>query len=218
MSRWFRFYDDAINDPKILKLSDNLFRVWVGILCAASKNDGQLPVIDDLALMIRIKPEKMRAALEALAKAGLIDTDGVISSPHNWNGRQYKSDVSTERVKRFRNAKRNVSETPPDTEQIQRQKDTVAKATGASPPTRGVISEADVYRIGKDLLGKSSGGVITSLRKHCRQDLLAVYDLLEQSRDKAEPMEWLQGVLRGTETGRTPNHILFPPDVYRNVL
>ena len=39
MSRWFRFYDDAINDPKVLKLSDRMHRVWIGLLCIASKND-----------------------------------------------------------------------------------------------------------------------------------------------------------------------------------
>ena len=40
-------------------------------------------------------------------------------APHNWAKRQYKSDTSTERVKRFRNAQRNNVETPPesDTEQ-----------------------------------------------------------------------------------------------------
>jgi hypothetical protein len=66
MSRWFRFYDDAINDPKILKLSDKLHRVWVGILCVASKNDGKLPSLDDMALMIRMKPEKLGEAIKSL--------------------------------------------------------------------------------------------------------------------------------------------------------
>ena len=119
MSRWFRFYDDAINDPKILKLSDKLHRVWIGILCIASKNDGQLPSLEDMALMIRMKPEKLQEAIKSLIVSGLIDEDGPILFPHNWNARQFKSDVSTERVKRFRNGQRNVSETPPETEQKQ---------------------------------------------------------------------------------------------------
>jgi energy-coupling factor transporter ATP-binding protein EcfA2 len=116
MSRWFRFYDDAINDPKILKLSDKLYRVWVGILCVASKNDGKLPSLDDMALMIRMKPEKLGEAIKSLMISGLIDQDGPILSPHNWNARQFKSDVSTERVQRFRKQQRNVSVTPPETE------------------------------------------------------------------------------------------------------
>ena len=116
MSRWFRFYDDAINDPKILKLSEKTFRVWVGLLCLASKNEGVLPPFEDMALLLRMKREKLQPELETLITSGLFDhtDDGII--PHNWTGRQYKSDVSTERVKRFRNGQRNVSETPPDTE------------------------------------------------------------------------------------------------------
>ena len=111
MSRWFRFYDDAINDPKILKLSDKLHRVWIGILCIASKNNGELPSLDDMALMIRMKPEKLAEAIESLADAGLIDTEGMISSPHNWSARQYKSDSSAERMKRHRDKKRDVTVT-----------------------------------------------------------------------------------------------------------
>lgn len=116
MSRWFRLYDDTLNDPKILKLSDKTYRIWIGILCLASKNNGWLPDFEDMALLLRIKPEKFRLELEKLIKAGLIDHDDSGLTPHNWKGRQFKSDVSTERVKRFRNARRKVSETPPDTE------------------------------------------------------------------------------------------------------
>jgi hypothetical protein len=103
MSRWFRFYDDALNDPKLLRLSDRMYRVWVGLLCVASKNDGKLPSMEDCALMLRLQPERMAEAIVSLVGAGLLDRDGATLSPHKWNARQYKSDVSTERVKRFRN-------------------------------------------------------------------------------------------------------------------
>ncbi len=116
MTRWFRFYDDALNDPKILKLSDKSYRIWTQLLCAASKNDGRLPLFEDLAIMLRMKPEKLQPELEKLITAGLIDHDDIGMRPHNWNARQFKSDVSTERVKRFRNAQHTVSETPPDTD------------------------------------------------------------------------------------------------------
>jgi hypothetical protein len=75
MSRWFRFYDDAINDPKLLKLSNRLHRVWVGLLCVASKNDGRLPAMEDCALMLRLQPERMAEALVSLVGAGLLDRD-----------------------------------------------------------------------------------------------------------------------------------------------
>ncbi len=114
--RWFRFYDDSINNPKALKLSDKTYRVWVGILCVASKHDGCLPPFEDIAIYLRMKPEKLQPELEKLIAAELIDHDDNGLRPHDWNERQYKSDVSTERVKRFRNGKRNVSVTPPDTD------------------------------------------------------------------------------------------------------
>ena len=114
MSRWFRFYDDAINDPKLLKLSDRMHRAWVGLLCIASKNEGQLPAMEDCALMLRLQPERMAEALVSVVGAGLLDRDGATLSPHKWNVRQYKSDVSTERVKRFRQHPRNAAETPPE--------------------------------------------------------------------------------------------------------
>ncbi len=114
--RWFRFYDDTLNDPKSLKLSDKTFRIWVGMLCAASKNDGILQPFDDLLILLRIRADKLQPAIEELITAELIDHDDSGLHPHNWNTRQYKSDVSTERVKRFRNGERNVSETPPETD------------------------------------------------------------------------------------------------------
>jgi hypothetical protein len=121
MSRWFRFYDDAMNDPKLLRLSDELFRAWTILLCFASKNGGTLPPTDDIALALRLRPTKVAEWITKLVKGGLLDNNDGVFSPHNWNARQFKSDVSTERVKRFRNGKRNVSETasetPPEAEQ-----------------------------------------------------------------------------------------------------
>lgn len=119
MSRWFRFYDEAVNDPKLIKLSDDIFRAWVNLLCVASKNDGSLPATDDVAIILRVKVTRAAAIIAKLVSVGLLDRTETGFMPHNWDVRQYKSDVSTERVKRFRNGKRNVSETPPETEQKQ---------------------------------------------------------------------------------------------------
>jgi hypothetical protein len=123
MSRWFRFYDDAVNDPKLLRLPDDLYRAWTILLCFASKNEGTLPPADDIALALRIKPAKVCEWITKLVRASLIDQNGNSFTPHNWNGRQYKSDSSNERVKRHREKKCNVTSTvtvtAPETEQIQ---------------------------------------------------------------------------------------------------
>jgi hypothetical protein len=116
MSRWFRLDDDILNDPKILLLPEAMRWIWVAFLCIASKNQGALPSIEIIALSLRVKATKAAEYLTRLVVAGLIDKTETGFAPHNWNARQFKSDVSTERVKRFRQQERNVSETPPHTE------------------------------------------------------------------------------------------------------
>lgn len=127
--RWWRAYSRARHDPKLLKLSDKTFRWWFNIVCVAADNDGVLPSHADLAVEFRTSGAAMTKALDELVSAGLLDHDETGIHPHNWNGLQYKSDVSNERVKRYRerhrNGECNVTETPseseaetePDTEQ-----------------------------------------------------------------------------------------------------
>lgn len=131
MSRWFRFYDDAINDPKILKLPEASRWHWAALLCIASKHDGFLPPTDDVALMLRVKPAAAAAIIATMKHAGLLDVEDGRFTPHNWSGRQYKSDTSNERVKRFRQKKCNVTDTvtvtAPEAETEQKQSRTDAR-------------------------------------------------------------------------------------------
>jgi hypothetical protein len=109
MTRWFRLYDDVINDPKLLKLPEGLRWAWVALLCVASKNGGQLPPVDDVALLLRVPEAKAGEYITKLVKAKLIDNENGVFVPHNWEGRQFKSDTSNDRVKRHRDNKRNVT-------------------------------------------------------------------------------------------------------------
>lgn len=109
MSRWLRINEDCIDNPKILKLPEALRWQWVALLCVASKNDGVLPPIDDVALCLRVPEAKAAEFITKLVKARLIDRDGDHFVPHNWTKRQFKSDSSTERVKKHRDKQRNVS-------------------------------------------------------------------------------------------------------------
>ena len=131
MSRWFRFYDEVLDDPKAQRLEPELFKVWVNLLCLASRNNGQLPKVDDIAFALRSSVTVTERNVTALTEAGLFDEiDGVLK-PHNWGGRQYKSDsedtTNALRQKRFREKHRNgnrnavtpvtVTATRTDTEQ-----------------------------------------------------------------------------------------------------
>jgi len=120
MSRWYRVYDDLVDDPKVQRLEPSLFKALINLWCLTSANGNALPPIDEIAFKLRMKPEKVQRVLTELRAAGLIDDDERGARPHNWNERQFISDVSTSRVKRFRERRRNVSpavsETAPKTE------------------------------------------------------------------------------------------------------
>jgi len=136
---WFRFYNEAVEDPKVQRLPAELFKAWVNLLCLASKNGGVLPCVGDIAYRLRMTDAKAADAVQKLVEAGLLDdVDGSIA-PHNWNARQFKSDVSTDRVKRFRERSTKhdetvsaaVPETPP--EQSRTDTDQSRPEKGASP-------------------------------------------------------------------------------------
>jgi hypothetical protein len=112
--RWFRLYDDVLNDPKVQKLSGETFKLWINVLCIASKHGGVLPSLDDLAFQLRLPTLVCKTEIDTLKAAGLIDGDKKLK-PHGWEKRQYKSDTSTERVKRFRERSSNVAETVNET-------------------------------------------------------------------------------------------------------
>lgn len=148
MSRWFRFYDTALDDPKVQRLPAALFKTWVNLLCVASRNDGRLPVAD-LAFSLRLDDDTCAEHVARLKDAGLIDeADGELS-PHNWNGRQFTSDSSAERVKKHRDKKRNadsnvtpaVTATPPETEtETETERELVSTNSPRAP--RAPIAEA----------------------------------------------------------------------------
>jgi hypothetical protein len=123
-NRWFRFYSEALDDPKVQRLPPNLFKTWVNVLCIACQNGGTLPSIDDMAFKLRLSSQDAEQQISELILAGLIDITDAGRVPHNWNMRQFLSDSSTERVKKHRKIKAetpcNVSETadvtPPDTD------------------------------------------------------------------------------------------------------
>ena len=93
--KWFRFYSEALHDPKVRQLPPALFKDWVLILCIANdgKPRGTLPPVEDIAYHLNRSPVKVVALLTNLMGRGLLDTDaGKGVSPHNWNGRQCESD------------------------------------------------------------------------------------------------------------------------------
>ncbi|BEV44787.1 hypothetical protein [Afipia carboxidovorans] len=203
MSRWLRLYDDTINDPKVLKLPEALRWHWIALLCVASKNGGALPLLDDIAIQLRVTAAKATEILAKLTKAGLLDKTETGFAPHNWQGRQYKSDVSTDRVKRFRNTKRNVSETPPDTE-AETDINPVAKATGADAPPDPSIAERELFERGRQVLGKSAGGQIAKLKAAKGGNVALARSVIEAASTKQNPAEYVAAAIRAGPPSAKP--------------
>src|SRR5574341_917443 len=104
--RWFRFYDDTLNNPKVQRLSGDLYKAWGNLLCLANKNGGNLPPIADIGFALRVAEQKAQGWVAALIKAELFDqtSDGI--RPHDWDEWQYASDSAAERMRRHRQRKR----------------------------------------------------------------------------------------------------------------
>ncbi len=113
MSRWFRMYADVLDDPKVQKLPPDLFKAWVNLLCLASRNDGVLPDLEDIAFALRMSQSVTRDIVVTLTGHGLLDEDNGLS-PHNWAERQFKSDTpesATERKRRQRQREKQANVT-----------------------------------------------------------------------------------------------------------
>ena len=116
---WIRLYTSVVNDPKVQLLPDHLFRFWINCLCLAGLHDGCLPTDDLLAFSCRFPQAKLARDLlgELEARHLVHHVGGKLWKMHDWEEYQYDSDISTQRVKRFRNGQRNVSETVAETHQ-----------------------------------------------------------------------------------------------------
>jgi hypothetical protein len=142
---WFRMQDTVLDDPKVQRLPDKAFRGWVNLLCLAKRNGGVLPAVADIAFALRATEKFVHGLIETLVAAELIDRTDAGLTPHNWTKWQYESDVSTTRVKRFRERHRNVSETQPETPPEQSRAETDSE-------TEQKQSRADPREVGETVL------------------------------------------------------------------
>lgn len=78
------------------------------------------------------------------------------------------------------------------------------------------ITEKLIYDVGKSVLGKNAGGMITDLRKAYPGDMRAAIDFLLQAEEKSTPKEWLAVVIRDAELDRPqpPRHEIFPMETH----
>ncbi len=148
---WIRLYTDLRHSAKIQRLPDHLFRFAINCWCltGASKDDC-LPPVDEIAFEMHIDPKICQAYIDHLIEQNVLTRrqgSGKIV-PKIWDDRQFLSDSSTDRVRKYRERLqksdmkrlRNVSVTAQDsdTDQIQ----TRPEADGALP--RGMDFPAEM--------------------------------------------------------------------------
>lgn len=105
MVKWFRFYHDALDDPKVQRLPGDLFKFWVNILCLASQSDDRGLIKQDafeIAFALRVSDDDAERMLAELIKRNLLDEMAEGYEIHNWSARQFKSDNVAERVQEHR--------------------------------------------------------------------------------------------------------------------
>jgi len=118
---WFRFYNETIRDRKITRVCIStgqpkavVLGVWVTLLAMASESPerGVLLISDDMPITFEeivfecgVLSEIVASVLEAFQRMNMLAVDEETFHITNWNNRQFDSDNSTSRVKRYRQRK-----------------------------------------------------------------------------------------------------------------
>jgi hypothetical protein len=92
-------YTDLAFNRKVQQLSEADQRRYVMLLCLHSAGRFEGATAADMAFDLRISRDDMEASLQRLRDARLIEEDGTI---HGWGERQFVSDISTERNRKWR--------------------------------------------------------------------------------------------------------------------
>lgn len=150
MTKWFRFYDEAIRHPKVEIISDRAFRRWVNLLCIASRNNGLIPHYGLTKLILTTRPDKLLQDIKELVNIGLLDVTDGGWTPHNWLKWQYKSDFSKDRMKRLRDGQVTVGVTACDDTRVQstEYREQIQKESNKEDTPDGVAATKYFYESG----------------------------------------------------------------------
>lgn len=123
--RWFRMYTDAVDNPKLKLIAFEDRWHYVALCCL--QRSGLLDKRGDpnlermIAVKLGVQLRELDEIKRRLMEVNLVDEH---YKPVGWEERQFVSDSSTDRVRKYREKKKcngmkrsgNVSVTPPDTE------------------------------------------------------------------------------------------------------
>ena len=109
---WLRLYRGTVNNPKLQRLGLEVVGFWTNCLCL-SDDDGCLPPVADIAWSMRLNETQVETFLETLQRNNLVDAegDGTLRL-HDWSEHQKVSDLSTDRVRKYREKQRKTDDYP----------------------------------------------------------------------------------------------------------
>lgn len=150
---WIKLYVESVEDPKLAKLPDNLWRRFVECLLMAGKLDeeGFLPALADMAFTLRKQETALQHELEQLAKVGLMEIKPYDLFESRWHvtkfsERQAPSAAAT-RQKRHRDKKKESTPQSPLKEKGEEKdrSDTYTYCYSDSDVTRNVTNNVTRY-------------------------------------------------------------------------
>jgi len=106
---WLRLDEHVPENVKAQSLSLELFRFWINSLCISKEKDGRLPDLDRAAFRLRMTKPRVVEKLEQLRSVNMVDLVDGVYVMHDWGQWQFKSDVSSNRVKRLRETRKKRS-------------------------------------------------------------------------------------------------------------
>ena len=220
---WFRFYTETINDRKLRRLTPAQRWLWVTVLSMArtSPIPGRLllstnvPVTDhDLVDAAAITKKDVQSGIEAFIEQKMIHREGDVYVVTQWDKRQYVSDDSSERVKRFRERKRNigetlhvtdrnVTETPPDTDtetEINKQQQHARAREDDASDDEPKQPPKTVVRLYEQYFGRLANPILAEkMELFIREDGMEI-DLIEMAfrrcRELGNGFPYAQGILQ----------------------
>lgn len=103
---WIKLYTEIVDDPKMGRLSDRLYRRVIELFALAGELDdnGRLPDVEDIAWRLRMKQSEIEKDLQALAETGIVTLQDGYWFVTKFSDRQSPIE-GKERVKRYREAK-----------------------------------------------------------------------------------------------------------------
>lgn len=161
---WFRMWVDAIDDEKLRLLAFEDRWHFVAILCLKSSGLLDEPESDlkrqKICIKLGLDSLELETVVKRLVTVGLVSPD---IQPVKWSKRQFVSDSSTKRVRKFRERQRNVSVAPSE-DRLQKQNTDTEKnleppRRSARPRTRRVPDDFKVTDAMREWAAKTSPSI-----------------------------------------------------------